>query len=359
MDLVLNIIYSLLIIGLVILVHEFGHFIIAKKNGVHVVEFFVGMGPNICSFVKNGTRYSLKWIPFGGACVMLGNADGLPDEEIEKEIQDDDRAYNNKSAWARISITAAGPIFNFLLALLIAIVLNALGGVDLPVLSQVEEGYPGEAAGLQAGDEIVKVDGHRITFYRDLTLYMNLDMTPGKEIPIVYERDGKQYETSLTPQWDEELQRYRIGIVSNGYTKLGVWGTIKYGFSEVGYNMSLVFKSLGMLFSGQAGLNDLSGPVGIANMVGDVVEQSKPGGFYLIFLNLLNFTMFISANLGVMNLLPIPAIDGGKLVFLLIEAVRGKPVAKEKEGLVHVVGFVLLMILMVVVLFNDIRKLFI
>lgn len=358
MDLILSAIYAILIIGLVILVHEFGHFIVAKKNGVAVVEFFVGMGPNICSFVKNGTRYSLKWIPFGGACVMLGNSDGLPDEEIEKEIQDDDRAYNNKSVWTRISITAAGPIFNFLLAFLIAVILNSLTGVDVPVLSEVEDGYPAKEAGLQAGDEIVEIDGHKVTFYRDVNLYMTLDMTPGEEIQVVYERGGERYETSMTPKWDEELQRYRLGIVSSGYVKVGVWDTIRYGASELWYNISLVFRSLGMLFSGQAGLNDLSGPVGIANMVGDVVEQSKPGGFYLIFLNLMSFTMFISANLGVMNLLPIPAIDGGKLVFLLLEAVRGKPVAKEKEGLVHVVGFVLLMGLMVIVLFNDIRKLF-
>lgn len=177
---------------------------------------------------------------------------------------------------------------------------------------------------------------------------------------VVYERDGAQYETELHFQYDEDAGRYYIGIQgSTSYRqKLSPVQVVRYSLSETRYNLELTLKSLQMLFTGKASVNDLSGPVGITNVMTETVESAKSDGALYVFLNILNLMILISANLGVMNLLPIPALDGGRLFFLLIEAVRGKPVSREKEGIVHIIGFVLLMILMVFVVFNDIRKLF-
>lgn len=355
----------LIIFSLVVFVHEFGHFLLAKKNGIGVVEFSIGMGPNIYSWVKNGTRYSIKWIPFGGACQMLGDDNGIPDPD--EVVSDDLHAFNNKPIWARISVIAAGPIFNFILAFLLAVIVISFAGTDKSIVQNVMEGYPVEAAGIQPGDEIVKINGESIHFYREILLYLQLN--PGKTLNVEYIRDGERYRATIQPEWSEEENSYLMGI--QGYAGLryevGALQTLKYSLYEVKYNIVTTFKSLGMLFTGKASINDLSGPVGIAEFVDDIVddvvqntqEQSFGDKAMTMFLTLANFVILISANLGVMNLLPIPALDGGRLVFLFIEAVRGKPISKEKEGMVHIIGFVLLMVLMVVVLFNDVRKIFI
>ena len=364
MNNILSLVIFFFIIGLVIFIHELGHFLLAKKNGVAVTEFNIGMGPDICSVVKNGTKYCLKWIPFGGACVMLGDDNGIPDADAEKI--EDEKAFSNKSVWVRISVIVAGPVFNFLLAFVLAIIVISVAGTDKSIIQGTIEGLPTEQAGIQAGDEIIEINGESIHFYREILIYLR--MNPGKELNVTYVRDGKEYQTVIQPAWDEESNSYLMGI--QGYANLrydvGVLDTLKYSLYEVKYNIVTTIKSLGMIFKGQFSINDLSGPVGIAgvvdDMVDDVVEHTKEETFasraLTMFLTMANFVILISANLGVMNLLPLPALDGGRLVFLLIEAVRGKPIAREKEGMVHVVGFVLLMALMVIVLFNDVRKLF-
>ena len=355
-----------MILGLVIFIHEFGHYILAKKNGVGVTEFSIGMGPAIFSWRRNETKYAVKWIPFGGYCLMQGDQNYFPDaEDGEAQELDEEKSFTKKSVWARISIILAGPVFNFLLALLLAIVLAALIGATTTKIGSVTPGYPAEEAGLRSGDEIVKLDGKRMHLFSDVSLYIALH--EGENLDVVYLRDGEQHECTIVPVYDEEAKRYYIGITSAARkTDLNALEIIKYGYYEFAYDTGVVFKSLGMLFSGRASLNDLSGPVGMAGMVDDIVtevaDDTKNESFwttaYWVFINLLSFTVLISANLGVMNLLPIPAVDGGRLVFLILEAVRGKPVPKKWEGIVTVAGFILLGILMVVVLFNDIRKIF-
>lgn len=367
MSTVVSIICFILIIGLVIFVHEFGHFLIAKQNGIGVVEFSIGMGPSIYSWVKNGTKYSIKWIPFGGYCMMLGDETFVPDVDAEGEetVMDKEHSFVNKPVGARIATIAAGPVFNFILAFIFALLLTALVGVTTSEIGAISPGYPAEAAGLQAGDRITKIDSTRMHFFKDISLYMT--MHEGEEVRIEYIRDGEKRETRLYPQYSEEDGRYLIGILSPGYTTdLNIGEVLKYGALDFGYNTKIVIKSLGMLFTGKASINDLSGPVGMAGMVNDIVEEvaedTKEDSFwttaYWVFINLLSFTLLISANLGVMNLLPIPGMDGGRLIFLFIEAIRGKPIEKKKEGIVTLVGFVLLLLLMVFVFFNDIRKVF-
>lgn len=345
----MNIVIAILVFSLLILFHELGHFSLAKANGIRVNEFSLGLGPTIFGFTKGETKYSLKLLPFGGACMMEG----------EDEDSDDDRAFNKKSVWARISVVAAGPIFNFIMAFVFSIVLIACVGVDKPVLTDVIDGYAAQEAGLQGGDTIVKMGGKNINFYKEVSAYAAFHA--GEPVEIVYERDGQEYTTTLTPKYDEEEGRYLYGFIASGMReRTGFLDTIYYSFCELGYYIDTTIESVKMLITGGVSVNELSGPVGIVQNMGQVYEESvQNDGYYYAFLNMLNWTIMLSANLGVMNLLPIPALDGGRLVFLAIEAVRGKPIEPNKEGMVHMIGIILLFLLMFFVMFNDIRKLFI
>lgn len=343
----MKIIIAILIFSLLIIFHELGHFLLAKKNGIRVNEFCLGLGPTVVGFTKGETKYSLHLLPFGGACMMEG-------EDAES---DDERAFGKKSVWARISVVAAGPIFNFIMALVFSIILMGCVGYDKPILSGVMEGYPAEEAGIEAGDTIVKLNHKSIHFWREINFY--LYSHPGEELKVTYERDGERYETILTPKYDEENGAYYAGFYGGGEkTKGNVIETLQYGVYYVKYWIDVTFESLKMLVTGQVGVQDMSGPVGIVKTIGDTYEQSKASGVFYIFVNMLNISILLSANLGVMNLLPIPALDGGRLVFLIIEAIRGKKIDPDKEGMVHFIGMACLMLLMVVVMFSDIRKLF-
>lgn len=421
---------AFLVLSVIIIVHEFGHYIVAKTSGVKVVEFSLGMGPRLFKFTKNGTMYSLKLFLFGGSCMMLGE-DGESDEE---------GSFAKASLWKRIAIIAAGPLFNFILAFVCAVIFIGMAGYDPVILGSVTKNSPAYEAGLREGDRITGVNGKNMVFYGDYTLYMYDH--DGSTLDIEYERDGKKYNTTVVPEHvkgefyqlgvyfnaedttivrvSEDSPAYRAGLlaedvilsidgtsveeyedispliqasggneitlvvsregrnveikmvpqtVAKDYYNYGFYlsgerikcspaGTVKYAFKDVGYWIKAVFKSLKLLVTGNVSMDDVSGPVGIVSAIGDVVEESKSDGGLYVFLNIINWCIMLSANLGIMNLLPLPALDGGRLVFLGIEGIRKKPVPKEKEGMVHFVGIVLLMILMVVVLFNDVSKLF-
>ena len=345
----MNILVAIIVFSLLVLFHELGHFTLAKLNGIRVNEFSLGLGPTIIGFTKGETTYSLKLLPFGGACMMEG----------EDESSDDDRAFNKKSVWARISVVAAGPIFNFIMAVVFSFIVLTFAGVDTAELTDVIEGYAAQEAGLQAGDTIVGMGGKDIHFYREISLYATFHV--GEPVEVVYERDGQEYTTTLTPKYDEESGRYLYGFISSaGREKVGFLDNVKYAFYELGYYIDVTIQSLKMLVTGGASVDDLSGPVGIVQSMGEVYEESvENDGYFIALLNMMNWAIMLSANLGVMNLLPIPALDGGRLVFLIIEAIRGKAINPEKEGMVHLVGIALLFLLMFVVMFNDIRKIFI
>ena len=344
---------AVLIFGIIIMIHEFGHFLFAKLNGIGVIEFSLGMGPRLYSFEKGGTRYSIKILPFGGSCMMLG----------EDEENSDQSAFNNKSVWARISVVAAGPFFNFLLAFLLSMVIVGLTGYQPATVMEVMDGYPAKEAGLLPGDLITEINGRNIHSKDDITLYIQTHA--GKTITVEYKRaDGnggvERRSAVIVPQYSEEDGGYLMGVRFDGVAKpvSGLGQLLVHSAYEVKYWIQYVFDAFYMMFHGEVSLNDLSGPVGIVTTIDDTVDQVIPYGRTVVILTLINFCILLSANLGVMNLLPIPALDGGRLVFLFIEAVRGKPIDKEKEGMVHMAGMMLLMALMVLVLFNDVRKLF-
>jgi regulator of sigma E protease len=437
----LNILIALLLLGVIVAFHEFGHFIIAKARGITVSEFSIGMGPRLISFVKGGTRYSLKLLPIGGSCAM-GEDDTAPSE--------DEHAFNNKNVWERIAVIFAGPVFNFILAFIFALVVIGIVGYDPAYVMSVNMGEPAEEQGLMRLDRVTKINGKKIRLGREILTYfyfhtlddsevtveyvrtdesgkettgtvtykpkyvkkylLGFNYTPGEqgpakvngiiegypmekaglkpgdiitalngdpiqdsqglaeylarhplseqEIDVTYLRDGTETTVKVTPMYSTE--GYSLGFEYNtGYReKTGFFGVIKYSFFEVKYWIEATVGSLGQLFTGKLSTQDIGGPVRIVSEIGNVVDQSREDGPLYIFLNLLNWAILLSANLGIMNLLPIPALDGGRLLFLFIEVVRGKPIDKEKEGIVNLIGIVLLFLLMIFIFFNDIRNVF-
>lgn len=353
----LNILAAVLIFGVIVLIHEFGHFLLAKLNGIRVIEFSIGMGPRAFSFMRGETRYSLKILPFGGSCVMAGEDSDDPDP----------RAFGSKPVWARISVIAAGPVFNFILAYIFAVVLVAQSGHDGPVLYGVMEGSPALEAGLQAGDKITQVNGRKVTARRDLTLYMTTH--PGQALNLRYERPvngswenggaAERRTTVVTPYYSSEYQSYMIGVQFYGYEKArNIGELLSYSAYEIKYCIVSTFDSFGMIFRRQMPVDDaVAGPVQIVSMVGETVEAGREAGPAAVLYVVSNWILLLSASLGIMNLLPIPALDGGRLLFLVIELLRGRPVDPEREGAVHMAGMMILMALMVMILFNDIRKL--
>lgn len=433
----MSIFFAVIIFGLLVFIHEFGHFIIAKKNGVRVVEFSIGMGPTLFSFGKGETKYSLKLLPFGGACQMLNKE--LAGEE--DTVMDMEKSFESKSVWSRMAIIFAGPLFNFVLAFVLALIVIGFVGYDPAEVLSVEEGSPAAEAGLQVGDIITEYDGTGIDIGREIYLEQYIDGIGEEPIEITYERDGKEYTTTIKPVYvetymlgltyvnteepaeikevvedgpldkagieagdiiveidgttidsgisfnqyveenpiskeimhvvfmrgDEKIEKdiqpvlgkdsWKIGFGYNtGRVEGSALQVIKYSFVEVKYQIKMVFKSLGMLFTGELGINDFTGPVGIVDAIDTVYEGSQEDGSWYVFVNLVNFTILLSANLGVMNLLPIPGLDGGRLVFLIIEAVRGKPVKHEEY--INLAGMLLLMVFAMYILFKDIINLF-
>ena len=341
----MSIVIALLVFSVIILFHEFGHFLLAKLNKITVVEFSLGMGPRLLSFEAGGTRYSWKLLPFGGSCMMLGE-DGEEEEE---------GSFGSKSVWARMSVIAAGPIFNFLLAFIMALFIVGNLGYDVPVLLNVTEGMPAADAGLQAGDRIVKMNGKRIHLYREVQNYSMFHQ--GETVIFQYERDGELHEATVTPELTNGSYKYGIGGNINYRQKTNVLETLEYSAYEVYYWIDTTVSSLGLLFKGGVQLDDMSGPVGVVDAIGTTYQESRDEGAFYVWMNLLNIAILLSASLGVMNLLPIPALDGGRLIFLIVEAIRRRRVEPELEAKIHFAGLMLLMLLMVVVMFNDVKKL--
>ncbi len=451
----MSILAALLMFTVIVVIHEFGHFIFAKRNGVGVPEFSVGMGPRLITVAKGTegfqvkflcsqknfennkawadvTKYSLKLFPIGGSCAMVG----------EDEENDSEDSFNTKGKWARFTIVFAGPFFNFLLAFVLSIIVTGYMGIDIPKVDFVFDGQPAKLAGIKEGDLIKSINGKHISVGREVETYQQIHPLDGSDVTIVVNRDGKEMSYTFSPKYKTNLfgfsyaanenssteisavtdgkpfqkagikkgakilsvngtkvstgaelkkavEQYNdgsgnavsfeieqagetksytvtpepyetntIGAVAYGRQKTGnVFTVLKYSVIEVKYWIVTTLGSLKQLVTGNISINALSGPVGIVDAVGSEIEESgKSGGFGAIMLYILNMSILLSANLGVMNLLPIPALDGGRILFILVEAIRRKPLDREKEGYIHFAGFALLMILMVVVMYNDIVK---
>ena len=339
-------ILALIIFSAIVIFHELGHFLLAKWNGIEVIEFSLGMGPRLLSHVWGDTRYSLKLLPIGGSCQMVG----------EEEASDSEGAFGNKSVWARIAVVAAGPVFNFILAWVLALIIVGSVGYDNTKVDILPDSAAAEA-GMEDGDQIISINGSRTWLYREVSLYSSLHQ--GQTATVVFERNGEKQTVVLTPK-QSDTGAYLYGFSRTVQReKGGALETVGYSCAEIRYWLKATVESLKMLIGGQVGLEEMSGPVGIVSTIGDTYKESRIDGWYYVTMNMIMIAILLSVNLGVMNLLPIPALDGGRLVFLILEAIRGKAIPQEKESMVHFTGFVLLMGLMAVILFSDLHKLFI
>lgn len=376
---------TILIFLVLISLHEFGHFIAAKLSGVLVLEFSIGMGPAIYKTKRGETQYSLRALPIGGYCRLEG----------EDEETDSRRAFVNQKLWKRFIVICAGAFLNVVLGFVIFILLVSMNKtiVTTTVDSIEERAYIAES-GIAPGDRIVAVNGHKVNFYNDIAYYLG-NVGADTKIDVTVKRDGQRLDFSVVPSlekqeiiYDEngaavstvingiekqsyvayndeekelyaenagkkqEGERYIIGFVAKR-EKAGVMNTIHEAYSYTCFVVKLVFGALGELVTGKTGIEEFSGPVGFAAAV-DTAVHTK--GYSVE--SVLNLVAMLTINLGIFNLLPIPALDGGRLLFLLIELVTRRPVPPEKEGMVHAVGMILLLAFAGVILFNDIIKLF-
>lgn len=346
----MTIIWFVLILGVIILVHEFGHFIFAKWSGVYVYEFSIGMGPKLFGKKgKNGeTEYCIRAIPLGGFVRLAG-------EEVDddKKVKKDRKLYN-KSFIQRFFIMFAGAMNNFILCFVLLFISALIyGSVSLkPVVSSVNEDYPAYEAGVLAGDTILSINGDKVSSWNEVQLL--IQSTKGEELELIVKgSNGVEREIALTPEIVENEDgstSYLIGVGMGGKVEKGLGASIKYAVETTGSLFKLMIVTIKQLFTGGVAVKELSGPVGIFTLVGD---QAKQG-----FENILYLTAFLSINVGVINLLPFPAFDGGRILFLLIEKIFRKPVPTKIENMVNSIGFLLLIGLMIYVTFNDILRLF-
>ena len=333
----ITIISSIIIFLLVILIHEFGHFIVAKMNGVSVLEFSVGMGPKLFQKESNGTLYSLRLLPVGGYCQLEG----------EDEENDSPNSLNNQSPFVRLKVILAGAIMNFILAFILLILLMSVSRVSNEV-SGVLEDSPAYSSGIQTGDKIVSINGKNINDGEELL--KNIKESQG-DLDIRVIRDSQSKNIKVTPRLENNVRK--IGVNFQEEYNIKNFSLIK-GFKKgviTFLNLTgMLYKFLGMLITGQLGLGGVSGPVGVVKEIGNA---AKTGVANLIFL-----LAYININLGVFNLLPIPALDGGRAIFILIEMIFGKKISQEKEGYIHMVGLILLLALIAIVTIKDVIKLF-
>ena len=426
----MSILIAVIIFSSIILFHELGHFLLARANGITVTEFSLGFGPRIWSVTKKGTTYSLKALPFGGSCAMLG-------EDTDDEGPG---SFHSASVLSRILVVAAGPGFNFILAFVLSIAIVGYAGYDPARVTTVTEGSASYEAGLREGDIITRYNGYSIDLARDLYVYTYMNgLEEGKEISMTVLRDGEKIRISFFPDVTEryllgfnrsgdsmqvlslipgypledaglepgdtivaingteiadsneydayikehpldggEIEvtfernglRYDVTIepavyrtpsagfsYSTGYQRVSGAGILKYSFLEMKYMVRSTLLSLKELVTGGIGVEELSGPVGVVDAIGETYTQTKSEGFLVMLINLISMAVLLSTNLGVMNLLPLPALDGGRLVFLAIEAVRRKPINRNVEGSIHFTGLILLFALMGFIMYSDILKL--
>lgn len=320
---------------MVILFHEFGHFIAAKSVGIKVNEFSIGMGPKIFQRQKGETKYSVRVLPIGGFVSMEG----------EDEDSQDPRSFNRAKPWARIITVAAGAIMNFVLAVIVLIIVSYNIGIPTTTVLDTIENSPEERVGILSGDIIKSINGVEVDDWNSIVDRVG-NSNPEDEMVVRVIRDGETLDFTLKPTVSEEDNRVIIGIMPK-YEK-SISAAIAGGLSETSHMFQIMFNFIKMIFRGQVKTGDLTGPVGVIYTIG---EAAKYG-----LINLLYLMGFISVNLGVFNLFPLPALDGSRIVFILIELIRGKPINPEKEGYVHFIGFILLMLLMIVVTYTDINR---
>ena len=350
MSIIINLLLFILILGVIVLVHEFGHFVFAKIAGVYVYEFAIGMGPKLFSKKGKETEYSIRAIPIGGFCQMAG--EDLDDDDSKKVPKD--KRLQSKSCFQRFLIMFFGPFNNFIFAVLILFFIALIwGGATMdPIVSSVTKNYPAYKAGIRAGDVVVSINDHKVKTSDDMSLYLAIANTSkGSKIKVINKNgDVKTYNVKPKRIVKGDNEGYVYGIGMKQQKTHGVLNAIKYTYKKTCSIFKQMAITVGYLFTGGVKISQLSGPVGIYSIVG---QQSRAG-----VANILYLVAFLSINVGFINLIPLPAFDGGHILFIIIEKIKGSTVNPNTENMIHTIGLFLLMLLMVFVTFNDILKLF-
>ena len=337
--------FALLFFGVIIMIHECGHFACAKLFKVKVNEFSLGMGPALFKRKKDDTLYAVRLFPIGGYVAMEG----------EDDASEDDRAFNKKPVWQKMIIVVAGALMNLILGFILMVLLLTTS-TDLIGTNTIKEFYPDAVSsqyGLQAGDRFVEIDGHHVWSELDLSFLMS--RSQDGVFDFVVERNGEK--VTLNDVHFATEQQNGITLIQYDFIIIGeqpgFLNIVKNAFTQSASIVRMVWLSVFDLVTGRYGMSELAGPVGTVDIIADVTAQAVSSGSLT---NLLTIMAFITINVGVANLLPLPALDGGRFLFLAIEAVRRKPVNPKYEGYVHAAGLALLLLLMVVVTYNDIAR---
>ena len=379
----LTTVVTIVVFLVMITLHEFGHFSAAKLLGVKVLEFSIGMGPPIYKHKGKKTLYALRLLPIGGYCRLEG----------EDGKSDDPEAFSNQKLWKRFIIVAAGAVLNLILGfVLFCIVVSMMSPIATNVIESIDDRSYLAGTGLESGDRIVSIDGHKIRIYNEIAFYTDGFDDTTDSVKVVVKRNRKKYSYYIKPSLNEmniaykedgveitdtvngitesyktdydegynaenvgksyDIKRYIIGFKAK-QEKITAFNLIPNAWNYTGFVIKSIFTAIGDIITGKMGLDSLSGPVGVAGVIGEAVNSGKDS-----LLNILFIVAMLTVNLGIFNLLPLPALDGGRLFFMLIEILRGKPVPPEKEGLVHTVGLMLLLLLAVIVGYSDVIKLF-
>ncbi len=350
-----TIISFIIVIGVLIFIHEFGHFIVAKYYGVRVEEFALGWGPKLFSRKKGETVYSLRAIPIGGFCNMTGEF--IPDDDMDEEerkvyeeAKKNGNCFHQKTLWQRFAIIFTGAFMNFLLAVFVFIFIFMVYGFPMEasqetIIGDVNPMQPAAEAGLKPGDEITAINNIEVNDWQDMAGIIH---DSDGQIEVDFIRENEQKTVRVTPEFDEYTENYVIGIYPVLIPeKVGVINSIKLGFIQTGQYIYMIIFGFIQMITGEVAA-EVGGPVMIASIVGDAARTGLD--------RLLQWMAVISINLGIINLLPFPALDGGRILFLGIELIKGKPVNPAKETLVHFIGFVLLILLMVFIVYQDIVR---
>jgi len=343
----MTLLYFILILGVIIFIHELGHFIFAKRSGIYVYEFSLGMGPRIFKFNRKNdeTDYCLRLFPIGGFVQMAGEEIN-DDEDVPK-----DKKFSNKTFLQKLMTVIAGIMMNFLLAIVLLFIVGLINGApqNKVIVGTIDPSYPAYTSGLQDGDKILKVNGRSANTTDKLTL--QLQVFQGKTIDMEVERNGVTKTIKLTPKEDEVdgEKVYRYGFQIEDEVEYGFFPALKYAFTKTFSLVHQMIFIIWYLITGQLELGSLAGPVGIYSVVGSAASSG--------LVSLLYLTAYISINVGFINLLPIPAFDGGRLLFLIIEKIKGSPVDPKLENTIHTIGFFLLMALMILITYNDVIRL--
>jgi regulator of sigma E protease len=346
----LVLLYLILILGLLIFIHELGHFVFAKIFKVHIYEFALGMGPRVLKKTgKDGIIYSLRALPIGGFVSMAGEVN-----EDDKKLKKN-KFMCNKPWYQRLIILVAGVTFNFIFAILVLFVSGLIWGsyTDRPIIAEVLDNYPMKEAGISANDQILAINGYEIKDWDKANIVVSL-----KDKDNVYEfkvlkADGSKKTYKISPVYEKDKkgeERKVFGFYAASEEETGVFNALKYTFRKFGSIVSSMGFVIAKLFAGELSLKALAGPVGMYSVVDDTVKYGIESIVYLVAL--------LSINLGFINILPFPAFDGGRVLFMIIEKIKGSKLNPKVENIFHTVGFILLMLLMLYITFQDILKLF-